>query len=34
VSVRSLGEYRQALVEFVNLLPARLGKDERPLRIA
>jgi hypothetical protein len=23
-----------ALVEFVNLLPARLGKDERPLRIA
>jgi succinyl-diaminopimelate desuccinylase len=34
VSVRSLGDYRQALVEFVNLLPARLGKDERPLRIA
>jgi succinyl-diaminopimelate desuccinylase len=34
VSVRSLGEYRLALVEFVNLLPARLGKDERPLRIA
>jgi succinyl-diaminopimelate desuccinylase len=34
VSVRSLGEYRMALVEFVNLLPARLGKDERPLRIA
>jgi succinyl-diaminopimelate desuccinylase len=34
VSVRSLGEYRRALVEFVNLLPARLGKDERPLRIA
>ena len=34
VSVRSLGEYRKALVEFVNLLPARLGKDERPLRIA
>jgi succinyl-diaminopimelate desuccinylase len=34
VSVRSLGEYRMALVEFVNLLPARLGTDERPLRIA
>jgi succinyl-diaminopimelate desuccinylase len=34
VSVRSLGEYRMALVEFANLLPARLGKDERPLRIA
>jgi succinyl-diaminopimelate desuccinylase len=34
VSVRSLGEYRRALVEFVNLLPARVGKDERPLRIA
>jgi succinyl-diaminopimelate desuccinylase len=34
VSVRSLGDYRRALVEFVNLLPARLGKDERPLRIA
>jgi succinyl-diaminopimelate desuccinylase len=34
VSIRSLGEYRRALVEFVNLLPARLGKDERPLRIA
>jgi succinyl-diaminopimelate desuccinylase len=34
VSVRSLGEYRMALVEFVHLLPARLGKDERPLRIA
>jgi len=34
VSVRSLSEYRRALVEFVNLLPARLGQDERPLRIA
>jgi succinyl-diaminopimelate desuccinylase len=34
VSVRSLGDYRRALVEFVNLLPARLGQDERPLRIA
>ncbi|MEA2333252.1 MAG: succinyl-diaminopimelate desuccinylase [Thermoleophilaceae bacterium] len=34
VSIRSLGDYRKALVEFVNLVPARLGKDERPLRIA
>jgi succinyl-diaminopimelate desuccinylase len=37
VSIRSLGEYRQALVEFVNLLPARLaggGEDDRRLRIA
>jgi succinyl-diaminopimelate desuccinylase len=34
VSVRSLSDYRRALVEFVNLLPARLGQDERPLRIA
>ena len=34
VSIRSLREYRQALVEFANLLPARVGKDERPLRIA
>jgi succinyl-diaminopimelate desuccinylase len=34
VSVRSLGEYRRALVEFVNLLPARLGQDERSLKIA
>jgi succinyl-diaminopimelate desuccinylase len=34
VSIRSLGDYRRALVEFVNLLPARLGQDERPLRIA
>ena len=33
VSIRSLGEYRRALVEFVNLLPGQ-GKDERPLRIA
>jgi succinyl-diaminopimelate desuccinylase len=34
VSIRSLSDYRRALVEFVNLLPARLGQDERPLRIA
>jgi succinyl-diaminopimelate desuccinylase len=34
VSVRSLGDYRRALVEFVNLLPARVGQDERPLKIA
>jgi len=34
VSIRSLGEYRRALVEFVKLLPARIGKDERPLKIA
>jgi succinyl-diaminopimelate desuccinylase len=34
VSIRSLRDYRRALVEFVNLLPARLGQDERPLRIA
>jgi succinyl-diaminopimelate desuccinylase len=37
VSIRSLGEYRAALVEFVNLLPARLaggGEDDRRLRIA
>jgi succinyl-diaminopimelate desuccinylase len=34
VSIRSLGDYRRALVEFVNLLPARLGEDERPLKIA
>jgi succinyl-diaminopimelate desuccinylase len=34
VSVRSLSDYRRALVEFVNLLHARLGQDERPLRIA
>ncbi|MGH2782631.1 MAG: M20 family metallopeptidase, partial [Thermoleophilaceae bacterium] len=34
VSIRSLGDYRRALVEFVKLLPAQLGQDERPLRIA
>ena len=35
VSVRSLGEYRKALVEFVTLLPAHLeGEDDRRLRIA
>ena len=34
VSVRSLGDYRRTLVEFVKLLPARLGRDERPLKIA
>jgi len=34
VSIRSLGEYRRALVEFVKLLPARFGEDERPLKIA
>ena len=37
VSIRSLGQYRKALVEFVNLLPARLdapGEDGRHLRIA
>jgi succinyl-diaminopimelate desuccinylase len=34
VSVRSLGDYRRTLVEFVKLLPARLGQDERPLKIA
>src|SRR5919107_1107692 len=37
VSIRSLGEYRAALVEFVNLLPARLahgGEGDRRLRIA
>ena len=37
VSIRSLGQYRAALVEFVNLLPARLaagGEDDRRLRIA
>ena len=37
VSIRSLGQYRKALVEFVNLLPARLargGEDDRRLRIA
>ena len=34
VSIRSLGDYRKALVEFVKLLPAQVGKDERPLKIA
>ena len=34
VSIRSLSDYRKTLVEFVNLLPARLGQDERPLKIA
>jgi succinyl-diaminopimelate desuccinylase len=34
VSVRSLGDYRRTLVEFIHLLPARLGHDERPLKIA
>ena len=37
VSIRSLSQYRRALVEFVQLLPARLdapGDDERRLRIA
>ena len=34
VSIRSLGDYRKTLVEFVKLLPAHLGEDERPLKIA
>ena len=34
VSIRSLGEYRRILVEFVNLLPGQMSQDERPLRIA
>ena len=37
VSIRSLSQYRAALVEFVNLLPARLTRgdeDDRRLRIA
>jgi succinyl-diaminopimelate desuccinylase len=34
VSIRSLGDYRRTLVEFIHLLPAHLGKDERPLKIA
>jgi succinyl-diaminopimelate desuccinylase len=36
VSIRSLGEYRRALVEFVTLLPARLdaGQNDRRLHIA
>jgi succinyl-diaminopimelate desuccinylase len=34
VSIRSLSDYRKTLVEFVKLLPAHVGKDERPLKIA
>jgi succinyl-diaminopimelate desuccinylase len=39
VSIRSLSQYRRALVEFVKLLPSRLeaghtGEDDRRLRIA
>jgi len=35
VSIRSLGQYREALMEFVTLLPARLrGEDDRRLKIA
>jgi succinyl-diaminopimelate desuccinylase len=34
VSIRSLSDYRRTLVEFVELLPAHLGQDERPLKIA
>ncbi len=37
VSIRSLGQYRAALVAFVNLIPARVaggGEDDRRLRIA
>ena len=34
VSVRSLGQYRKTLVEFVKLLPAHLSGDERRLKIA
>jgi succinyl-diaminopimelate desuccinylase len=34
VSIRSLGDYRRTLVEFVKLLPAQVGRDERPLKIA
>jgi succinyl-diaminopimelate desuccinylase len=34
VSIRSLGDYRRTLVEFVKLLPAHVGRDERPLKIA
>jgi succinyl-diaminopimelate desuccinylase len=34
VSIRSLGDYRRTLVEFVKLLPAHQGRDERPLKIA
>jgi succinyl-diaminopimelate desuccinylase len=34
VSIRSLGQYRSALVEFVKLLPAHVEGGERRLRIA
>jgi succinyl-diaminopimelate desuccinylase len=34
VSIRSLGDYRRTLVEFVKMLPAHQGRDERPLKIA
>jgi succinyl-diaminopimelate desuccinylase len=34
VSIRSLGQYRQTLVEFVKLLPAHLTGDGRRLKIA
>jgi succinyl-diaminopimelate desuccinylase len=34
VSIRSLGQYREALVEFVRLLPDALEGDGRHLRIA
>jgi succinyl-diaminopimelate desuccinylase len=34
VSIRSLGQYRAALVEFVKLLPAHVEGGERRLRIA
>src|ERR687895_522803 len=34
VSIRSLSDYRKTLAEFVKLLPAHLGQDERPLKIA
>jgi succinyl-diaminopimelate desuccinylase len=34
VSIRSLGHYREALVDFVKRLPAHLGEHERPLKIA
>jgi succinyl-diaminopimelate desuccinylase len=34
VSIRSLGDYRRTLVEFVKLLPAHQGREERSLKIA
>jgi succinyl-diaminopimelate desuccinylase len=34
VSIRSLSQYRQALVEFVQSIPEELGDDARHLRIA